>query len=68
MPIPCHVHTGAQCAGSAIYRANVCKQGDDDCLELEADRKLVFATPNEFSEHHQEKPLQGPLIPTCFDE
>lgn len=51
--IPCHVFSGAQCAGAAIYRRNVLKQPrDPECLRLEANRDLVFATPMEFKRHH----------------
>lgn len=49
----CHVLLGAQCAGSAIYRANVCKvTKDQHILKLRPDRKLVFASPAEFLDHH----------------
>lgn len=51
--IPCHVHDGAQCAGAAIYRANVCKlPRDAEQLRLARDRERVFATPREFKTHH----------------
>jgi len=51
--IECHTLTGAQCAGAAIYRANVCKSPRNKrLLVLPPDRALVFATPAEFSEHH----------------
>lgn len=65
-PVPCHVFTGAQCAGAAIYRRNVCKTPrDGECLRLEADRSLVFATPTEFKRHHERRGgTQGtPRIP-----
>jgi hypothetical protein len=53
--IECHTRTGAQCAGAAIYRANVCKMSrDPQVLRLQADRARVFATPQEFKEHHSE--------------
>lgn len=55
-PIPCHVLDGAQCAGAAIYRANVCKRPrDPGALLLPADRKRVFASPVEFKRHHDQK-------------
>lgn len=55
--IPCHTLSGAQCAGSAIYRRNVLKTPRDaGVLRLEADRELVFATPSEFKEHHESGP------------
>lgn len=50
----CHTLLGAQCAGSAIYRANVCKKPrDGEILALPADRKIVFSTPIEFLNHHK---------------
>ncbi len=51
--IDCHVHTGVQCAGSAIYRRNVLKLVGGELLRLEADKVLVFATPAEFKTHHE---------------
>ena len=52
--IPCHTLRGAQCAGLAIYRANVCKSPrDPSILRLPADREKVFATPMEFTEYHE---------------
>jgi len=57
----CHTLIGAQCAGSAIYRANVVKRcRDKDILALPANRELVFATPVEFLEHHKRMPGQPP--------
>lgn len=51
--IECHVYNGPQCAGVAIYRANVCKTPRDPAtLQLPADREKVFATPAEFLQHH----------------
>ena len=50
----CHTLLGAQCAGFAIYRANVCKVPiDRNALVLPPDRERVFATPMEFLEHHK---------------
>src|SRR5258705_13907898 len=50
----CHVRLGAQCAGSAIYRRNVCKlPRDPEALQLPADREKVFATPTAFRAHHE---------------
>lgn len=44
--IDCHTLIGPQCAGSAIYRANVCKLPRDPAtLRLPADRRNVFAEP-----------------------
>lgn len=50
--VPCHAYKGPQCAGMAIYRANVVKRCDPPNLKLPADRELVFATPMEFMAHH----------------
>jgi hypothetical protein len=51
--IPCHVIDNMQCAGAAIYRANVVKSPrDPDCLRLPKDRVKVFASPAEFKDHH----------------
>lgn len=54
--INCHAQTGpAQCAGSAIYRANVGKlPRDPSILRLKPDREAVFATPMEFQAHHKD--------------
>lgn len=55
--IECHTLLGAQCAGAAIYRANVCKSvRDPDVLKLKPNRELVFGTPKEFREHHAKLP------------
>ena len=52
--IPCHVYSGAQCAGSAIYRRNVAKNPrDPEVLVLGVDKITVFANPSEFREHHE---------------
>lgn len=53
--IPCHVLNGAQCAGAAIYRANVLKIPVEPNLQLPKDKGKVFATPNEFLQHHTGK-------------
>lgn len=50
--IDCHTLTGAECAGAAIYRANVAKSCRGNVLRLEADRAIVFALPAEFIAHH----------------
>ena len=51
--IDCHAIIGPQCAGAAIYRANICKlPRDKTLLRLQADRLLVFGSPIEFAEHH----------------
>lgn len=51
--IDCHCTTNQQCAGAAIYRANVCKSPrDQTLLMLEPNTTLVFASPSEFTAHH----------------
>lgn len=59
--IDCHTVVGSpqpQCAGSAIYRANVGKlPRDPRIVRLRPDAKTVFATPKEFSEHHKSSPV-----------
>lgn len=52
--VDCHTHANAQCAGIAIYRANVGKRPrfKEIMLLLPADRENVFATPMEFIAHH----------------
>ena len=51
--IDCHTLIPAQCAGAAIYRANVCKTPrDPSYLTLPSNRDKVFASPKEFLEHH----------------
>ena len=55
--IDCHVHKGPECAGAAIYRANVCKTlRDPSRLKLPPDRARVFATPAEFRAYHGPDP------------
>ena len=55
--IDCHLTKNRQCAGAAIYRANVFKSCRNSLLlELDADRALVFSTPAEFKAHHAGKP------------
>ncbi len=49
----CHCTTNMQCAGAAIFRANVMKiPKNPQHLKLEPDMKLVFATDAEFLKHH----------------
>lgn len=59
--IECHCHTKdgkpVQCAGAAIYRANVAKRVDPPGLRLPKDAKKVFTSPVEFLEHHSKKKL-----------
>lgn len=55
--IDCHTRTGAQCAGAAIYRANMAKRPRDlDTLQLPADRGRVFSHPEQFRQHHAKLP------------
>ena len=56
---PCHTRAGAlgvsliQCAGMAIFRANIGKlPRGRRALRLPQDKALVFGTPGEFLEHH----------------
>lgn len=43
-----------QCAGAAIYRANVVKRPRDPAVAVgEQDKEAVFARPYEFVEHHE---------------
>lgn len=56
---PCHALTGPkreklQCAGLAVFRANMCKiPRDKRALRLPKDRVKVFLTTQEFIAHHQ---------------
>ena len=53
----CHTLLGAECAGAAIYRANVCKRvRDPGALQLPKDPAAVFATHAEFLAHHRRSP------------
>lgn len=57
--IDCHTLEGPQCAGAAIYRANVCKHPrDPELLRLPFDRDLVFDDPRKFLAYHKG-------LPTC---
>ncbi len=51
--VDCHAIKNQQCAGIAIYRRNVCKLAYSPNLKLEADKVKVFASPMEFTEHHE---------------
>lgn len=52
--LECHVLRGAQCAGGATFRANICKRPrDPEALVLPPDRGAVFATTAEFEGHHE---------------
>ena len=50
--VDCHAFTGAQCAGIAIYRANVLKRADPPSITLPKDHEKVFSTPMEFIAYH----------------
>lgn len=52
--VDCHTVSNQQCAGSAIYRANVCKSPRrSDVLRLPANTNTVFASMAEFRAHHK---------------
>ncbi len=54
--IMCHTLKGPQCAGAAIYRANVFKSPrDKSVLQLPQDLKRVFGF-DEFEQHHAKGP------------
>lgn len=56
----CHAHSGVDCAGLAIYRANVCKRvRDAGALVLPANRSTVFGSADEFVQHHERSLLNG---------
>jgi hypothetical protein len=50
--VECHTLLGAQCAGIATYRTNVCKSARPPNMKLPKDTELVFAWPPQFLEHH----------------
>lgn len=56
--INCHCTTNQQCAGAAIYRANVFKRvRSAEALALPPDDgKLVFSDDNAFRKHHSQRP------------
>lgn len=52
--LECHTLRGQQCAGGAIYRANVAKRPRDrELLNLPRDTGRVFANRDEFLAHHK---------------
>ena len=54
--IDCHTMKPWQCAGAAIYRANVAKScRDQSLLALDVDTERVFSSPQEFIDHHKRK-------------
>ena len=62
--VDCHTLKGSECAGLAIYRSNVAKSSRADVLKLPADRVKVFATPEEFREHHSKFPGEKKKVKT----
>ncbi len=66
--IPCHCHidysdpdwrlnsvtNASQCAGAAIFRANLVIQQDGGLVKLPKDTETVFASFAEFHAHHRE--------------
>jgi hypothetical protein len=51
---PCHTKIGPQCAGLAIFRANICKlPRDRRALRLPRDPLRIFASVAAFLSHHQ---------------
>lgn len=57
--VDCHCTTNQQCAGLAIYRANVLKTPRHPSIQrLPADRDTVFTTPDEFRTHHKTFPTE----------
>lgn len=64
-PMECHTMKGEggehwECAGAAIYRANVAKLARERRIALAADRSRVFASPTEFRKHHEKGPKVKP--------
>lgn len=49
----CHTIINQQCAGLAVFRANVIKRCDPPLLRLPADRIKVFGWDDEFLAHHE---------------
>lgn len=65
--VDCHVITNQQCAGVAVYRANVCKTPRDaKLLQLPADRAKVFAWSTEFLEHHKREQQAPEWLQRCI--
>ena len=55
--VPCHTVGNQQCAGLAIYRANVAYLPRSPALlRLPKDVARVFASPTEFAKHHSFSP------------
>lgn len=74
--VDCHTVSNQQCAGSAIYRANVCKSPRrSDALRLPANPSTVFGSRAEFMAHHssfesakKDAPFKCPSCGMEFDE
>lgn len=50
----CHTKIGPQCAGLAVFRANICKTPrNPQALLLKRDTEKVFSWPAEFLKHHK---------------
>lgn len=69
--IDCHACVGPkgqalQCAGVAVYRANVLKSPPEGAIELPKDKANVFATPMEFLSHHAGKPVTVQDVTKAF--
>ena len=62
----CHTRTinrkAAQCAGAAIFRANVCQGVDPGNLSLPPDKVRVFSWDTEFAEHHLRQSLTNEQV------
>lgn len=53
--VDCHLHPGKQCAGMAVFRANICKSvRDPKALDLPPDKENVFSNGCEFRGHHEQ--------------
>jgi hypothetical protein len=54
--IDCHTTTNQQCAGGAIFRANLCKVPRSDTpLQLPPNSHTVFSSIQEFVDHHTKR-------------
>lgn len=55
--ISCHMQTANSCAGLATFRRNICKTPRDPQVAavtqaVQPDRETIFATPQQFLDHH----------------
>ncbi len=58
--VECHKRDTRQCAGMAIFRANVFKSPRfKEILILPPDTKLVFANDKEFIDYHRSNPVRS---------